>query len=82
MGILTWIVVGTIAGWVVSMIQKRDFRRDWLNFVLLGMSGSAVGGILYGLIRKPFGHGLVIEIAVAVGGAFVFLWIMQKLRRL
>jgi len=78
MSILTWVVVGTVAGWLISVIQKRDFRRDWLRYVLLGMSGSAIGGLLYGALRRPFGSSILVEVLVAVGGAFIFLWILEQ----
>ncbi len=81
-GIFMWVVVGAVAGYILAAIQKRDFRREWVNYLLLGMSGSAVGGMIYRMLGYPLGNSLVVQIAVAVGGAFVFLWIMDQLRRM
>ncbi len=78
--IISWVITGAIAGWIVSMIQKRDFRREWVNFLLLGMSGSAIGGMVYRLAGRPLGGGVIVEIGVAVGGAFLFIWLIDKLR--
>ena len=81
--LIIWILVGAAAGWIVSMIQRKDFRRNWLSFTLIGMSGSAVGGVLFRLIGGRGTSGLSIySILVSVVGAFVLLAVMDWIRKL
>lgn len=79
--LVTWVIVGVIAGYIVSLIQRRDFKREWVNFTLLGMSGSAIGGFLFRLIGGAGASRLsVYSILVSVIGAFAFLWLVNAIR--
>jgi uncharacterized membrane protein YeaQ/YmgE (transglycosylase-associated protein family) len=51
MGILSWIVVGAIAGWLGGQVMKgRGFGL--LGDILVGVAGGLIGGWLAGLIFK------------------------------
>lgn len=45
MGILSWILVGLIAGWLADMLMKGR-GRGVLYSMLLGIVGALVGGFL------------------------------------
>jgi uncharacterized membrane protein YeaQ/YmgE (transglycosylase-associated protein family) len=72
-GLLSWIVLGLIAGWVASKITGRT-QGCWLN-VVVGVVGAFLGGILMQLITgRGFDIGFNLpSLAVAVIGAVILL---------
>ena len=81
MGIIAWLVVGLIAGWIGSMIVNRSGSGLIMDLVL-GVVGAFVGGFIFNLL----GHGGVsginlYSIFVAVVGAVVVLVIYHFLFR-
>lgn len=45
MGILSWIIVGLIAGWLADMVMKSPGRGVLFN-IILGIVGALVGGFI------------------------------------
>ncbi len=73
MGILAWLVVGLVAGWIGSLLVNRRGEGLLLDIVL-GIIGAFVGGFLF----TTFGHAGVTgvnlySILVAVVGSVVVL---------
>jgi uncharacterized membrane protein YeaQ/YmgE (transglycosylase-associated protein family) len=81
MGIVVWIIVGLIAGFVArALVPGRD-PLGVLGTILLGLVGSLVGGFLGNLV---FGGQLDIEAAGIAGsiiGAIIALLIYRSMRR-
>lgn len=50
MGIISWIVVGAIAGWLAGLLVKGDEGMGIIGHILLGIVGALVGGFLAGLL--------------------------------
>ena len=74
MTILTWIIVGLIAGVIAKMVMRDSF--GWIVTILLGIVGALVGGWLSGLLGGPAVTGLnLMSILVAAGGAIVVLFV-------
>ena len=74
MTILTWIIVGLIAGVIAKMVMRDSF--GWIVPILLGIVGAFVGGWLSGLLGGPSVTGLnLMSILVAAGGAIVVLFV-------
>jgi uncharacterized membrane protein YeaQ/YmgE (transglycosylase-associated protein family) len=73
MGILAWIVLGAIAGFLANMIFGGN--EGVIGTILLGIVGAVVGGFLAGTVLKVADvTGLNIEsIVVSVIGAIVVL---------
>jgi uncharacterized membrane protein YeaQ/YmgE (transglycosylase-associated protein family) len=49
MGILSWIIVGLIAGWLANMVMKGR-GQGLLGNLILGIVGALVGGFLAGAL--------------------------------
>lgn len=75
MSIITWIIVGLIAGVVANLIYPRPSKGGWLGAVLLGIGGALVGGFLVGIFTgEDYITGLNIStILVSVLGALLLL---------
>src|SRR5439155_26307611 len=50
MGILSWIVVGAIAGWLAGMLVKGDESPGFIGHIGLGIVGGLVGGLIAALL--------------------------------
>jgi uncharacterized membrane protein YeaQ/YmgE (transglycosylase-associated protein family) len=80
MGLLIWIIVGLIAGWLAGQVMKGGGYGAVADIVL-GMLGGIVGGWLFGVLGIWPGGGLVGSILVAFVGAVVLIAITRVLRR-
>ena len=83
MGWIVALIVGGVAGWLASMIMKRDGSMGLLLNIVVGIIGSVLGN----LIMNQFGIGGSIQVfsiqglIVAVVGAVVLLAIVNLVQR-
>jgi uncharacterized membrane protein YeaQ/YmgE (transglycosylase-associated protein family) len=75
MGIISWLVVGAIAGYLAGYLVKGDESLGVIGHVALGIVGGLVGGFLAGLITGgDYMNGINIgSIVVAVIGAVILV---------
>jgi uncharacterized membrane protein YeaQ/YmgE (transglycosylase-associated protein family) len=74
LGIISWLVVGAIAGYVAGYLVKGDESLGVIGHVVLGIIGGLIGGFLAGLLTggKDYITGLnFTTIIVAVIGAVI-----------
>jgi uncharacterized membrane protein YeaQ/YmgE (transglycosylase-associated protein family) len=50
MGIIAWLIVGAIAGWLAGMLVKGDESLGVIGHIVLGIVGGLIGGFLAGLL--------------------------------
>ena len=81
MGIVAWIVVGAIAGFITNMIMGGG--EGIIGTILLGIVGAVVGGWLAGTVLKVADvTGINIEsIVVAVVGAVIVVALYRMFTR-
>jgi uncharacterized membrane protein YeaQ/YmgE (transglycosylase-associated protein family) len=73
MGIISWIVLGLIAGFIGSKIVDSQGQGFWLN-IALGIVGALVGGFLFDLFGASRVTGLnIYSMIVAIVGSIVVL---------
>lgn len=84
MGILVWLIVGGVVGWLASIIMRTDAQQGILLNVVVGI----VGALLAGFIVSPLlGIGTInqgISLAtflVSLVGAIILLAIVNLFRR-
>ncbi len=74
MGILSWIVVGFIAGLLAKLVLPGDDPGGLIVTTLIGMAGALVGGFLIGVLGGAGATGFNIwSVLVATLGAVVLL---------
>ena len=79
MGIIAWLVVGLVAGWIGSMIVNRSGEGPLMDIVL-GIVGAFVGGFLFHLFGHTGVNGInLYSIFVAVIGSVVVLVIYHAI---
>jgi uncharacterized membrane protein YeaQ/YmgE (transglycosylase-associated protein family) len=73
-GIIAWIIVGAIAGYLAGMLVRGDESLGVIGHIVLGIIGALVGGFLAGLVTggNDYISGINIStIIVAVIGAVI-----------
>jgi uncharacterized membrane protein YeaQ/YmgE (transglycosylase-associated protein family) len=75
MGIISWLILGLIAGFIGSKIVNKSGQGFWLD-IALGIVGAIVGGFLFSSVFGMEGiTGLNIwSLIVAIIGSIVVLW--------
>ena len=76
MGIISWIILGLIAGFIGSKIVNRQGQGFWLD-IAIGIVGALVGGFLFNLFgASGVVTGLnIYSMIVAIVGSIVVLLI-------
>ena len=83
MGLLTWIVVGAIAGWAAGKAVKGS-GLGLIGDIVLGVVGALVGGWLAGRIfdvRDPISGFNLTTLVVAFLGAVIVLFGFRLLKK-
>jgi uncharacterized membrane protein YeaQ/YmgE (transglycosylase-associated protein family) len=74
MGIISWLVVGAIAGYLAGYLVKGDESLGVIGHIVLGIVGALIGGFLAGALAggKDFTTGInITTIVVATIGAVI-----------
>ena len=81
MGILSWIVVGLIAGFIASKIVNRT-GEGFIRDILLGIVGAFIGGWIFNTFGSTGVTGLNLwSIMVAAVGGIALLLVFHAIRR-
>ena len=59
MGLIIWLIVGGIIGWLASMIMRTDAQQGVLLNVVVGIIGALIGAIILLAIVNLFRRGRV-----------------------
>lgn len=79
MGLLSWIIVGGLAGWLAKKFMKSSYGM--LTNIVIGIIGSFVGGFVYSLFGKTGVTGINLRsIWVALLGSCILIWISRKVK--
>lgn len=85
MGILIWLIVGGIIGWVASLIMKTDAQQGLFLNIVVGIIGAFIGGWLGGLVGLGgdinSGNFSMSGLLMSLVGAIVLLAIVNLFRR-
>ncbi|MDO5505227.1 MAG: GlsB/YeaQ/YmgE family stress response membrane protein [Pseudoxanthomonas suwonensis] len=85
MGLIIWLIVGGIVGWLASIIMKRDGQQGILLNIVVGIVGAVLGGWLIGpLLGAPSinsGELSVMSFIVSLIGAIILLAIVNMFNR-
>jgi uncharacterized membrane protein YeaQ/YmgE (transglycosylase-associated protein family) len=80
MGIIAWIIVGAIAGWLAGLIVKGA-GFGLLGNIVVGIVGAVVAGWLLPQLGVRLGAGWIGEIINAAIGGIIVLVILSLIRR-
>ncbi len=82
MGIIGWIVIGALAGWIASMITKNNKKMGVFANIIVGIIGGFSGGLVMNWIGDYGITGFnVRSLIIATAGSVVLLLIVNAFRR-
>ncbi|MBF6591305.1 MAG: GlsB/YeaQ/YmgE family stress response membrane protein [Ktedonobacterales bacterium] len=77
MGIIAWIIIGGIAGWLASLVV-RGTGLGLLGDIIVGIVGGFLGGLILSALGGTGVNGFTIwSVVVAFVGAVVLLLIVR-----
>jgi uncharacterized membrane protein YeaQ/YmgE (transglycosylase-associated protein family) len=78
-GVILWIVIGALAGWIGSKIMGTDARQGALANILIGIVGAVIGGFvaraLFG--DDPGNNGFFASFLVALAGSCLLIALLK-----
>jgi uncharacterized membrane protein YeaQ/YmgE (transglycosylase-associated protein family) len=74
-GVISWLVVGLIAGWLAGVVMKGG-GYGMLGDIIVGLIGAFLGGMLMGMFANGTG-GFIGSIFVAFIGACVLIFLLR-----
>ncbi|SEM96551.1 Uncharacterized membrane protein YeaQ/YmgE, transglycosylase-associated protein family [Sphingomonas gellani] len=81
MGIILWLIVGGVIGWLASIIMRTDAQQGIFLNIIVGIVGAFLGGLIVngGSINNS---GLTVtSFLVSLLGAIILLAIVNLVRR-
>jgi uncharacterized membrane protein YeaQ/YmgE (transglycosylase-associated protein family) len=79
MGIIVWLVVGGICGWLASLIMRTDAQQGIILNVIVGIVGAVIAGLIFGVSMND--AITVQSFLYALLGAVILLAIVNLVRR-
>jgi len=74
MGIVSWILLGALAGWLASIVVGRNRRMGCVANIVAGVVGALLGGFIISLLGGSGVTGFnLYSLAVAFVGAVILL---------
>ena len=79
MGIIIWLVIGGIVGWLASIVLRTDAQQGIILNVVVGIVGAFIGGLLFGgSINQAV---TLYTFLASLVGAIILLAIVNLVRR-
>jgi uncharacterized membrane protein YeaQ/YmgE (transglycosylase-associated protein family) len=79
MGIIIWLIVGGVVGWLASLIMRTDAQQGIILNIVVGIVGAIISGLLFG---GSINAGITIETFLySLIGAVTLLAIVNLIRR-
>ena len=79
-GLIGYIIIGGLAGWIGSKIVKGGGSGILLDIVI-GVVGALLGGFILSFFVNTAGGGLIFTFFTALLGSVILLWLVGIARR-
>ena len=82
MGIIAWIILGALAGWLASKIMKTDASMGAIANIGVGIVGALIGGFVMNFFNKGGVDGFnLYSLFVAFLGSIILIAIVKAITR-
>lgn len=82
MGILSWIILGGLAGWLASRLMNTREEMGGLKNVLVGILGAVIGGGLMNFFNRAGVESFSLySLLVALLGSMILLAVFKWLKK-
>jgi uncharacterized membrane protein YeaQ/YmgE (transglycosylase-associated protein family) len=76
MGIILFLIIGGVAGWLASVIMRTNSSQGTIGDIVLGVVGAIVGGITMSFFGQAGYTGFnLYSMLVAILGAVLIIWL-------
>jgi uncharacterized membrane protein YeaQ/YmgE (transglycosylase-associated protein family) len=80
-GVVGYIIIGGLAGWVASKIMGTDAQQGILLNIVVGVVGALVGGFVLSFVFQTEAWGWFLTFFAALLGSVILLWLIEMVRR-
>ncbi|MCM2971062.1 MULTISPECIES: GlsB/YeaQ/YmgE family stress response membrane protein [Larsenimonas] len=80
MGIILWLIIGGLAGWIAGKIM-RGGGFGIVGNIVVGIVGAVIGGALLSVLGLSSSGGIIGSLVTALIGAVVLLWIVSLIKK-
>ena len=78
-GLIVWLVVGGVCGWLASMVMRTDGQQGIILNIVVGIIGSVIASFLFGAgINQAI---TITTFLYSLIGAIILLAIVNLVRR-
>jgi len=81
MGLILWLVIGGIVGWLASIVMRTDAQQGIVLNVVVGIVGAFIGGLIFTGGSINSGGLSLYTFLTSLVGAVVLLAIVNLVRR-
>ena len=82
MGIIAWIILGALAGWIASIIMDKNESMGAMANIITGIIGAFIGGIVFSFLGGQKVTGLNLHsLFVSVIGACILIWLIRAIKK-
>lgn len=80
MGLLLWLIIGGVVGWLASIIMRTDGQQGIFLNIIVGIVGAFIGGLIFsgGTINQVLSLN---SFLVSLVGAIILLALVNLVRR-
>lgn len=81
MGLILWLIIGGVIGWIASMIMRTDAQQGVFLNIVVGIVGAFLGGLIFAggnINNAPL---TLTSFLVSLVGAVILLAIVNLVRR-
>lgn len=80
MGIIAWLIIGGLAGWIAGHIM-RGGGFGILGNIGVGVVGALIGGFIFRQILGMGTGGFLGSLFSAIVGAVILLWVISQVKK-
>ncbi len=82
MGIIIWLIVGGVVGWLASLVMRTDAQPGIILNIVVGIIGAVIAGLILGGGNINNSNPLdITNILYSLLGAIVLLAVVNLIRR-
>ncbi|MFL6721122.1 MAG: GlsB/YeaQ/YmgE family stress response membrane protein [Sphingomonas sp.] len=82
MGIIIWLIVGGVVGWLASLVMRTDAQQGIVLNVVVGIVGAVIAGLIMGGGNINNSNPLdITNILYSLLGAIILLAVVNLIRR-
>ena len=80
-GVIGYLIIGGLAGWIASKIMGTEAQQGILLNIVVGVVGALIGGFILSFVFQTQSWGWILTFVAALLGSVILLWVIKLVRR-